>query len=79
METWNLESSGPSASTSSNYFTSILPPPPTVQNEEIRMKDTDHTGGINGVEIVQSGRDHSRYGEPLSTVSTQSRNEGIAL
>ena len=63
METWNLESSGPSIPTSSNYFTSILPPPATAQNEEIRMKDMDRTSGNNGVEVVQSDRDHIRHGE----------------
>jgi len=63
METWNLESSRPPIPTSSNYFTSILPPPATAQNEEIRMKDMDHTNGNNGVEVVQSDRDHIRYGE----------------
>lgn len=71
METWNLESSGPSVPTSSNYFTSVLPPPATAQNEEIRMKDM----GNNGVEVVQSGHDYIRYGE-LSIEGTSSFEEG---
>jgi hypothetical protein len=63
METLNLESSGPSVPTPSNYFTSILPPPATVQNEEVQMKEMGHTGGNNGVEVVHSGRDDIGYGE----------------
>jgi len=58
METWNLEGSGPSVPASSNYFTSILPPLTIAQNEEIRLKDMHRAGGTNGVEVVQSGRDH---------------------
>ena len=63
METWSLASSGPSVPTSSNYFTSILPPPATAQNEEIRMKDIDRIDGGNGVEVDQPSRDDIRYGE----------------
>jgi len=70
METWNLEISGPSVPTSSNYFTSILPPPATAQNE-IRMGDM----GNDGVEVVQSGHDHIRYGE-LSIKGIYSAEEG---
>ena len=53
METLDAESSGSSLPTSSIYFTSILPPPATAQDEEIQMKDTGHTRG-NGVEMVHS-------------------------
>ena len=74
METWNLESSGPSVPTSSNYFTSILPPPATAQNEEIRMKDMDHTDINNGVEVVQSSCDHIGHGE-LSIIGIDSVEE----
>jgi len=58
----NLESSGPSVPTSSIYFTSIFPPPVTVQNEEIQMKDMGGSDENNGVEVVHSGRDHIRDG-----------------
>ena len=60
METWNLESSRPSVPASSNYFTSILPPPATIQNVEIQMKDMGHGDGGNVVEVIQSDRDHIR-------------------
>lgn len=63
METLNLESSGPSVTTSSIYFTSILPPPATTQNEEIQMKDLESAGGNNGVGVVHSSRDDIGYGE----------------
>ena len=62
METLNSECSGPSIPTSSIYFTSIFPPPATVQNEEIQMKDVGDTDENNEVEAVHSGRDHIRYG-----------------
>ena len=65
METWNLESSGPPIPASSNYFTSILPPPATLQNEEIRMRGISDCDGNNEMEVVHSGHGHIRYEELL--------------
>jgi len=63
METWDLESSGPPIPASSNYFTSVLPPPATLQNEEIRMRDMGGCDGNNEMEFIQSRHGHIRYDE----------------
>jgi hypothetical protein len=55
METWNLESSEQAVPTTSIYFTSILPPPATGQNEEIQMK------GMR--EVIYSGCQDIRHVE----------------
>lgn len=55
-EIWNLELSEPSVPTSSNYFTSILPPPSIVHSEEIQMKSMGQVGRGAGVDVVYSGR-----------------------
>jgi len=65
METLNLESSGTSAPTSSIYFTSILPPPTTTQNEEIHMKDMRCADENAGIEVVYSGCDRDGYDKLL--------------
>jgi len=62
VETWNLEGSGQALPTTSIYFTSILPPPATGQNEEIQM---GHAGSRD-METVYSGCEVIRYEEPLS-------------
>lgn len=65
LETWNLESSEPSAPTTSTYFTSILSPPATGQNEEIQMEGTQKVDGESGVEVIYSGCEDIRCGELL--------------
>ena len=65
VDSLNMGSSSPSVSTTSIYFTSILPPPSTVQTEEIQMKDTSRVERNGGVEVVYSGHDNIRYGELL--------------
>jgi len=65
METLNLESSGTSAPTSSIYFTSILPPPTTTQNEEIHMKDMRCADENAGIEVIYSGCDRDGYDKLL--------------
>jgi len=66
METWDLESSEQSVPTTSIYFTSILPPPATGQNEEIQIKGMREADGKSGVEIIYSGCQDIRHGELFS-------------
>lgn len=63
METLNAESSRSSLPTSSIYFTSILPPPATAQDEEIQMRDSGRARGNDGVEVVRSYCDDIGNGE----------------
>jgi hypothetical protein len=65
VETWNLESSESSVPTTSIYFTSILPPPATGQQEEIQMEDTQKVGRGDEMKFIYSGCQEIRHGELL--------------
>jgi len=62
VKTWDLQSSKPPVPTSSNYFTSILPPPATGHDEEIQMKEMGQVDRGGGLEDVYSSHDSVRWG-----------------
>lgn len=77
-EIWNLEPSEPSVPTSSDYFTSILPPPSVVHSEGIQMKSMVQVGRGAGVEVVHLGRGDGQP-EELFTNGLDSVTEHIPV
>ena len=75
---WNLAPSEPSVPTSSDYFTSILPPPSIVYSEEIQMKNMEQVGRGAGMEAGYSGRGDVQP-EELFTDGLNSFIEHIAV